>query len=123
MNVEKVGLFDMDGSLADVDHGLRTELEGMRAPEEPPLIEDLWLLEDEYPHIRTRMGAIKRQPGLWRKLGRIEDGFLILRAAAEIGYRINVLTKGPSARPAAWAEKLEWCGEQEELAGCDVQSR
>lgn len=94
MNVDKVGLFDLDGSLADFDHGMRTGLDRMRSEGEFPLPEDLWVFDGD-PVMEARMDAIKRQPGWWRKLPRIENGFLILRTAAEIGYRISVLTKGP----------------------------
>jgi len=33
----------------------------------------------------------------------------ILEVVKEVGFAISILTKGPSTKHQAWAEKLEWC--------------
>lgn len=104
----KIALFDMDGSLANFDDAMRNGLEAMRAPQEPPIPDDLWDME-KMPHIAERMRLIKSEPSWWRKLGRIDEGFQVMTWAREIGYHIDILTKGPAAHPMGWAEKMQWC--------------
>jgi 5'-nucleotidase len=105
---DDIGLFDMDGSLADFDGAMRRDLERLRAPEEPPLPADLWI-DDERSHLRERMRLIKGRPGWWRDLPPVEPGFVVYRAARDLGFNNQILTKGPKLYAAAWAEKLEWC--------------
>lgn len=102
------GLFDMDGSLADFNAALRRDLEALRSPDEPAIPADLWD-QEHLPHIRARMRLIKSQPGWWLTLPAIREGFEVMDIAARIGYRLNILTKGPRAHPTAWAEKVQWC--------------
>lgn len=109
-NIQRVALFDMDGSLFDYSGKLRADLERLRSPLEPEMPENLWEMEKQ-PHIGARMDLIKSQAGWWRNLERIEDGFKILNEAVRIGYKISVLTKGPKSHPVAWAEKLICCQE------------
>ena len=105
---DKIALFDMDGSLANFVDALRRDLDSLRAPEEPPLPENLWDAE-RLSHIRHRMRFIKARPGWWLDLAPICNGMMILDLAKKIGYKRDVLTKGPSKHPAAWKEKIEWC--------------
>jgi len=49
------------------------------------------------------------QPGFWRDLPKLEDGFKILKMAKELGYRPMILSRGPRRQCSAWSEKLEWC--------------
>lgn len=107
-NVAQIGLVDMDGTIADFNGEMRHSLEKLRAPEEPEIPEDLWELEG-LPYIRDRMQMIKSQPGWWLDLPTIPSGFTVVDMAIEVGYEINILTKGPRAHPTAWKEKLEWC--------------
>jgi 5'(3')-deoxyribonucleotidase len=110
----KVALFDMDGSLADFDGATIADLNRLRSPAEPLTPVNFREL-DRFRYMRARMHLIHGQPGWWRKLGRIESGFTVLRLAEKIGFEINILTKGPRSHPQAWAEKLEWCQAQPEL--------
>lgn len=107
-----IALFDMDGTLFDFDGQLRSDLLRTAAPGEEHLFHpgsqvSLWQLEKKYPYVKARMDLIKSQPGWWRDLPRHEPGWEILGAAEEIGFEIHILTKGPSSKPHAWAEKLE----------------
>ena len=115
-------LFDMDGSLADYDKAMRLCMRAMRNPNEPEIGEedDMHSLEDGNPHIKVRMDYIKSNPGWWARLPRIENGFKIVTAAKEIGFNLNILTKGPSKHSAAWKEKLDWCQSQPELKTADI---
>ncbi len=110
----KIALFDMDGSLADFDGAMIRDLNRLRSPDEPPTPFNFRELE-KLRHMKARMHLIHSQPGWWRKLGRIESGFRVLQLAEQIGFEINILTKGPRSHPQAWAEKLEWCQAQPEL--------
>jgi 5'(3')-deoxyribonucleotidase len=110
----KVALFDMDGCLADFDGAMIRDLNRLRSPDEPPVTSSFRELRN-LRHMQARMHLIHSQPGWWRSLGRIESGFAILLLAEQIGFEINILTKGPSSHPQAWAEKLEWCQAQPEL--------
>lgn len=105
--LEDIGLFDMDGSLADYIGQLQADLLKLQAPSEGP-IEDLWLAEKQ-EHISARMRLIKSQVGWWRNLAPIEAGMRAFMAARELGFINNVLTKGPRHHPNAWQEKVEWC--------------
>ena len=100
---DKIALFDMDGTLFDLHGAMLKELQKMRSPGEPEIL-DPW---DRSPWLEERRKAIKRVPGFWRDLPRFELGWDILEMAKGIGFSIQILTKGPSNTPIAWMEKLE----------------
>ena len=109
MNPDKIALFDMDGSIADFEGAMRRDLNLLKGPLEPELQGgDLWTLETQ-DHIRHRMRMIKSQPGWWLELPVIQKGMQILDLARAIGFKCDILTKGPSSHPTAWKEKVEWC--------------
>jgi 5'(3')-deoxyribonucleotidase len=57
-----------------------------------------------------RKKLIQDQPGWWRNLEPLELGLEIVEALSVLGFRLMVLTKGPSKRNAGcWTEKVEWC--------------
>jgi hypothetical protein len=107
MDLSKVFLFDMDGSLADFDGTLLADLERLRAPEEPVVTD----LEQAYqqPHLRNRASMIRSQPGWWANLPPLAAGMIVYRKAKEMGFDCQVLTKGPKKQSRAWAEKVDWC--------------
>lgn len=111
MEPQRVGLFDLDGSLADYHNRMMHHMKELQAPEEPPLPEDLWAAEEKYPHLTKRMWYIKSLPGFWRTLPRIEAGFDVYNLSEKIGFTNYILTKGPSNKDhaAAYAEKFLWC--------------
>lgn len=106
MDLEKIALFDMDGTLCDYEQGLMHELNPLASPEEPPFIP---FYRDIPDHIERRIQLIWKRPGWWTELAPIEIGFHVFRTAAEIGFENRILTKGPSTCPAAWGEKVIWC--------------
>jgi 5'-nucleotidase len=107
IDLDKVFLFDLDGSLADYDGVLLADLEKMRSPAEtpPPDIRVAW----SQPHLRARLHAITARPGWWAGLPPLEAGMAVYHKAKEMGFDCQVLTKGPKTQPRAWAEKVEWC--------------
>ena len=99
-------LADLDGSTADFDKRMKERLELLRGPGEPDYGDNY---DDVPPYIKARRDLIKRQPGFWRGLDRLERGFHVVDYARSIGFKINTLTKCPRKNPMAWTEKAEWC--------------
>lgn len=110
-----VALLDLDGTVADYDAALRREMDALRAPCEP---ETSGRSENEPPHLRARRKLVQDRPGFWRGLKKHPVGFEVVKLLRELGFRINVLTKGPRENPGAWGEKLEWC--QEHISDAEV---
>ncbi len=107
---DKIALFDLDGTLADYDGQLLKDLQQLASPYEPP--PELYA---KIPYLEARRHMITSQVRWRLKLGKFQLGWDVLEVAKEIGYSISVLTKGPSSKHAAWAEKIEWCNHH--LAG------
>lgn len=103
---ERQALLDLDGSLADYDTVMRSRMEALRSPNEPPYTDRQ---SDEPPYIDARRKLIQAQPGFWRGLPRIERGFQVVDMMRSIGFGLHVLTKGPRSTSLAWSEKLDWC--------------
>lgn len=102
-----IALVDMDGTLVDYDGVMRQELARLRSPGEPEFEPTPG---GEYPDwLEARRRVIALQPGWWRALPRLDIGFDILGTLMELDFSVHVLTKGPSRKPAAWSEKVEWC--------------
>lgn len=107
MGSGKIALIDLDGTIANYDGAMKRELALMAAPGEPT----------DYEHsnnpawIEARRRSASRVPGFWRNLEKLNDGFEILAMVKEIGFEVHILTKGPSTKSLAWAEKVEWVRE------------
>lgn len=97
-------LFDLDGTLADYDGQLIEDLRKIASPIEP----EIYNVHNNYPYLEARRHVITNQRGWWLGLKKLPIGFEILDACKYIGYKINILTKGPSSKYHAWSEKLEW---------------
>lgn len=92
VQAEKIALFDMDGTLANYDEGVRHGLAKISSPTDPPItVHDRaaapWLVE--------RLNMVRHQRDWWLNLGVLEQNMRVLRAAQEIGFKIHILTKGP----------------------------
>jgi len=106
-STDNIGLFDLDGSLADYDKAVLVGLRQLQGPSEPAIecVRDA----RKIPHIRARIDLMQKQPGWWFNLEPISKGFQIVELAKEIGFEIHVLTQGPKTNALAWKEKVEWC--------------
>jgi len=106
----KIGLFDLDQTLADYEGAMRRDLDRIKSPEEPSYLDstlNLWKAE-RGSFLSNRMELIKRLPGWWENLARNQLGWDIYDIAERIGFDITILTKGPRSKPQAWAEKVKW---------------
>lgn len=109
-----VALFDLDGTLADYDEALDRDIKTVL----PPEYEDCWRANQDKPFIKNLIKLIRSQPDWWTKLKRLQDGFELLSLLKEMGFSLNILTKGPYNHPNSWGEKVSWC--REHVAGAAV---
>jgi hypothetical protein len=100
----RIGLFDMDGTLFDYDGQLRKDLRLLMAPGE---VEAENIFDESKPWLKARMHLIKSVPGWWRNLPKFQLGWDVYNIADNMGFCIEILTKGPRSKPQAWAEKVE----------------
>lgn len=107
LDLPRVFLFDLDGSLADYDGTLLADLERMRSPGESAVAN----VREAFsrPHLWVRIDAATARPSWWAGLPPLEAGMAVYRLAKEMGFDCQVLTRGPKYQPRAWAEKVEWC--------------
>mgnify|MGYP002785129769 FL=1 len=105
----------MDGTVADYNLSMRNYLLDIASPNDPELPENF---HDAPSYIEKRSDLIKKQPGFWRNLPRIEAGFHVLDILKSLDYSLVVLTKGPTKTTSAWTEKRDWC--HEHLPGVPV---
>lgn len=102
--------FDMDGTLFDYDSAMKKSLLEVTPDEWHDWIgncEDIHKFGDHGDWARNLIDLIRRDPGWWRELPRLQAGWDIYEVAKEIGFCCHILTKGPSSKPIAWAEKVE----------------
>jgi len=105
MNTAPLALFDMDGTLVGYDEQLLIDLNKLAAPEEAPLESTHFGMA---PHLEARRHMITSQMGWWLTLKPFKLGWDILHLVKDMGFRVVVLTKGPSSKPSAWSEKVQW---------------
>jgi len=106
----KIALFDMDGTLVDLDYALYEKLLSINHPDLHKYIKELNTKSDDLPDwIYNQKDMILRQPGFWERLPRLQLGFDILEICNKIGFEKHILTRGPASKPQAWAEKFIWC--------------
>lgn len=96
----------MDGTIADYTGAMRRGLSLIASPNDPPLPEELHSGSD---WLHARMDLVKRQPGFWSGLQPISKGMETLSILEAFGYKLMVLTKGPTRTTSAWTEKRDWC--------------
>jgi 5'-nucleotidase len=110
IEAEPVALFDLDGTLADFDTTMKSQLEILRSPGEGlSLAQEEIIMYEDVPYMKARRRLVKSQPGFWRNLPPLKLGFQILDVCRSIGFKPHVLTKGPAKAIAAYTEKVEWC--------------
>jgi len=111
---QNIALFDMDGTLCDHDKALKKDMEKLKGPKEN--LPEVFLGQDTPPYLRERIELIRKQPGWWENLDKFKLGFDILNVAKKLGFEIYILTKGPSSKPNAWKEKVDWIRKNVEKA-------
>jgi len=103
---DNIALFDMDGTLCDHDKALKRDMEKLKSPKE---VLPKNLMDDANPkHLKERADMIRKQTGWWENLEPFKLGFDILKITKELNFQTYILTKGPSSKPTAWAEKVKW---------------
>lgn len=104
-----IALVDLDGTLAGYDAAMVRDLKKVCPPEFMGQLISTYRSKDwpEWFESLTRM--IRHQPGWWRDLEPLADGFVILSMLQKLGFEAHVLTKGPRTTIPAWSEKVEWC--------------
>jgi 5'-nucleotidase len=107
---DPIALIDMDGTICDFDAAMRDQLLVLMGPLEALAIGDnIPIYDDTIPYLKARRDLVKRQPGFWRNLPPIPEGFAVLERMRKVGFNINILTKGPHNTTSAWSEKVDWC--------------
>lgn len=106
--------FDLDGTLFDFHGQLLRDLKAIQSPGEPDIVD---LFDDHQPWLKARMNLIKGRPGWWRDLPKLELGWEVYRMADKIGFKMQILTKGPRSdgrnpevythHAVAWGEKVQ----------------
>lgn len=104
--IEKIALFDMDGTLCDYEKGLSERLEELRSPNEPVFLPPI--LDNAPEYIKTRADLIRASEEWWANLSKLKLGFDIWDLAEELSYRRMILTQGPKRNPASWSGKKRW---------------
>lgn len=106
---EPIGLFDLDGTMADFDKSMAHHLEILRSPLEDAAHDETKF--EDIPHMKARRRLIKSLPGFWRNFERLQAGFDILALMEELKFSNYVLSKSPRKFPLAASEKIGWCVE------------
>lgn len=106
INENPIALVDLDGTLANYHGAITEELARLRSPGEPEVSQEH---DSEEPWLEARKHLIRSQPGFWRNLQPLPDGFFIYAKLQRLGFNVQILTKGPFRQPGAWSEKVVWC--------------
>lgn len=109
--MKPIALVDLDGTLADYNGQLSRDMTKLVSPTEVDY--PFSAVHDNHApdYIKARKTVITSQEGWWKNLDKYKPGMEILQVLVNIGFDIEILTKGPRTKPAAWKEKVEWCSE------------
>ena len=116
-NLDQIAIFDMDGTLCDHDGRLKEDYSRIKSPNDPELKS---FDDSSEPYVKERIRLIRNQPGWWRNLNTFQPGFDILEIARDLGFYIEILTKGPGSSTNAYSEKKEWAEEHIGEVGVDI---
>ena len=108
-----IALFDMDGTIVDYQGQMIRDLNLIRGPKEPEIL-DLDHSDSLPSYLEARRRLIKNQTGWWRNLPWTEHGKLLIDLVRDAGFQIHILTQGPLYSQSAWSEKLLWVQDNEE---------
>jgi len=104
--LEKIALFDLDGTLCDYEKGLEDSMKLLQSPEEASFS---GVPRDGAPaYLKARADIIRINPEWWATLPKFKLGFDIWDLAEKLGYRRMILTQGPKRNPNAWTGKKLW---------------
>lgn len=115
MNSDAIALIDLDGTLTDYHSAMLGELALLAAPGDPTQYSPGWSNThadaERIPWMEARCDLIKRQPGFWRNMRPIADGFRVVELLRELEFELMILSRGPIRTTSAWTEKADWCRE------------
>lgn len=103
--MERVALFDMDGTIADYLGKIQADLRKIGNEPVPEKLHG----ENLPAWLNNRINLIKSATGWWETLPFIESGKGLIELCREIGFGIHILTQGPVNTKNAWTEKFAWC--------------
>lgn len=102
--MQKLALFDMDGSLCDYTGKLEQDMRKIMSPDEK--YDNIF--DESKPWLKKRMDLIKSQPDWWTDLKPIDSSIVLYEELKSMGFDIEILTKGPLNNRRAWMEKGLW---------------
>lgn len=102
---EDVALFDMDDTLCDYSGQILKDLRRLTSPGEPEFVGQI---RDAPDYVQRRADLMMASQEWWESLPRLQLGWDVLNVAQDQGYRVMILTQGPSRYPSAWTGKKLW---------------
>jgi FMN phosphatase YigB (HAD superfamily) len=105
--IERICLFDMDGTLCNYSLGLQKSMSLLASPGEPVYgeVADRDSLPD---YLKARADLIRQDAEWWATLPQLKLGFDVWGIANVLDYRKMILTQGPKRNANAWAGKKMW---------------
>lgn len=109
-----IALVDMDQTLCDYEGTVRNKLAELYPGEEDAAMNGSL----DSPRFKPAVDLIKKVPGFWRTLPKIEMGFKIVELLRKYNFEVHILSKGPYRTTQAWSEKVDWI--REHLPGTPI---
>ena len=103
--MDQIALFDLDNTLCDWDKSMERD---MRRVLPESMQDDItrWMNEDRRVRpewVENLMSVIRTQVNWWKNLDPLYPGMQLLHSAIDMGWSVNILTKGPATKPRASA--------------------
>jgi 5'-nucleotidase len=105
-NVEKIALFDMDGTLCDYDKSLIYKMRLLQGPTEE--ICNHVPRENSPLYLKERADLVRSSIEWWANLPKFQLGFDLWDILGTYDYRRIILTQGPKNNANAWTGKKLW---------------